>query len=72
MRTLLLQYINDNRNQLFDLLCQLIRIPTENDGTQGMETPLAEYLQTLFREEGLTAELYCPGQSRQLRCWTEF
>ena len=55
------QYIETHRERLFDLLCELIRIPTENDGTRGAETPLAEYLQQLFAHAGVGSELYCPG-----------
>ena len=56
----LLQYIDDHQQRLFDLLCQLIAIPSENDGTGASETPLAEHLQYLFAQAGVGSELYCP------------
>ena len=38
----------------------MIAIPTENDGTGANETPLAEHLQHLFAQAGVSSELYCP------------
>ena len=56
----LLQYIDAHQEELFALLCELIRIPTENDGTTGNETPLAQHLQKRFGQLGIGSELYCP------------
>ena len=56
----LLQYIDEHQQRLFDLLQGMIAIPTENDGTGANETPLAQHLQRLFAQAGLSSELYCP------------
>lgn len=56
----LLQYIEDHRERLFELLQGMIAIPTENDGTGGNETLLAEHLQQLFAQASVQSELYCP------------
>lgn len=58
----LLHYIDTHRERLFELLQAMIAIPTENDGTGGNETPLAEYMQRLFSQSGVQSELYCPKE----------
>ena len=58
----LLQYIDDHQERLFELLQSMIAIPTENDGIQGNETPLAAYMQQLFSRLGISGKLYCPSQ----------
>jgi len=58
--TVLLQYIDDHRERLFELLQGMIAIPTENDGKSGNETPLTEHLRRLFAQAGVESELYCP------------
>lgn len=60
MRTLLLRYIEENREKLFSLLCGLIRINTENSGTHGNERVLAEYLAAEFARLGLASDVYSP------------
>lgn len=60
MHAALLHYIDNHQQRLFELLQAMIAIPTENNGIQGNETPLAKYLQTRFQELGLSTELYCP------------
>lgn len=62
MTSPLQQYIETHRERLFDLLCELIRIPTENNGIHSNETPLAEHLQRLFAHAGVAGKLYCPGE----------
>lgn len=57
----LMAYIEEHQERLFDLLRDMIAIPTENDGISGNETPLAEHMQQLFSQLGIESELYCPG-----------
>ena len=42
MKQKLLNYIEENKDQLFKTLCDLIEINTENDGQSGREKELAE------------------------------
>ena len=51
----------DNRcEDLYDLLCKLIRINSENFGSYGNEEPCAEYIKQLCLELGLETDMYTP------------
>ena len=52
--------IDERKEELFDLLCRLVRINSENFGSYGNEKECAEYIDTLCRELGLESEVYTP------------
>lgn len=54
--------IEERKEELFDLLCRLIRINSENFGHKGNEEEIARYVDSLCRELGLESELYTPPQ----------
>ena len=59
----ILNYIEENKNTLFEMLSELIKINTENDGSGKEwinETPLSEYLRDAFKAYGIESELYSP------------
>ncbi len=59
----LLNYIEDNKETLFTMLSDLIKINTENDGSGKEsinETPLSEYLRDAFKAFEISSELYSP------------
>ena len=60
MITKLLNYIEENKSELFDMLCKTIDIDTQNLGGDGFEKPLAEYMQKYFESIGVESELYSP------------
>lgn len=52
--------IDDRKDELFDLLCRLIRINSENFGPHGNEEECAHYIDNLCRELGLESDMYSP------------
>jgi len=52
--------IDENKDRLFTLLSNLIRINSENFGSYGNEQPCAEYVFNLCKELGLDTEMYSP------------
>ena len=56
----LCELIDRRQDELYDLLCRLIRINSENFGSHGNETECAEYIAGLCRELGLETDLYSP------------
>jgi len=52
--------IDERKDELFDLLCRLVRINSENFDTHGNELECAEYIASLCRELGLETDLYSP------------
>lgn len=52
--------IDARKEELFETLCELIRIPSENDGAYGAEKEVAEELHRRFIALGLESELYSP------------
>lgn len=56
----LLNYIEENKAELFDMLCKTIEFDTQNSGTDGLEKPLAEYMHKFFKSIGVESELYSP------------
>ena len=59
-REMLLQQIDQRQDELYDLLCQLIRINSENFGSHGNESECPAYIAELCRELGLETSLYSP------------
>ncbi len=53
-------YIEQNKQELFQLLSDMIRINTENTGSDGRETPLALYMSKKLRELGVDSCVYSP------------
>ena len=60
MRERIFAYIEEHKQQLFDTLCEMIDINTENSGITGGEKPLAEYMQRAFSAMGVESDLYTP------------
>lgn len=56
----LLDRIEQQQDELYDLLCKLIQINSENFGAHGNETDCAAYIADLCRELGLETDLYSP------------
>lgn len=54
------ELIENNKNELFELLCQLIRINSENFETHGNEKACAEYINQLCLEWGFDSDMYSP------------
>ena len=52
--------IDQRQDELYDILCRLIRINSENFGSRGNETDCALYIADLCRELGLETEVYSP------------
>ena len=60
MREGIFAYIEGHKQQLFDTLCEMIGINTENSGITGGEKPLAEYMQRAFSAMGVESDVYTP------------
>jgi len=56
----LCRLIEARQDELFELLCSLIKINSENFGTHGNEKECAEYIRKLCDELGLATDLYSP------------
>lgn len=56
----LTRLMDERKGELFETLCELIRIPSENDGTYGNEKEIAEELHRRFSALGLDSEIYSP------------
>ena len=54
--------IDLKQNELYDLLCKLIRINSESFGNRGNEEICARYIYDLCKEMGLESEIYSPIQ----------
>ncbi|MBQ6845832.1 MAG: hypothetical protein IJO61_01750, partial [Oscillospiraceae bacterium] len=52
--------IEDKKEELYELLCSLIHINSENYGSYGKEKECAEYIKKLCIELGLETEMYSP------------
>lgn len=52
--------IDTRKEELFDLLCRLIQINSENLATSGNEEACAKYIYALCQELGLDSEIYSP------------
>lgn len=59
-KTRVLQYIEENKDELFSLLSDLIKINSENLGTEGNEKNLASFIAGKLSQLGIENELYCP------------
>lgn len=59
-RQTLLELIDRRQDELYELLCRLIRINSENFGPYGNEADAAACIADLFRELGLETDLYSP------------
>ncbi len=60
MKQKLLDYIEEHKAELFQMLCDMLDINTENDGKSGNEAPLAAYLQSAYAALGVPCEAYSP------------
>lgn len=60
MKEKIFAYIEEHKQQLFDMLCEMIDINTENSGITGGEKPLAEYMQRAFSALGVESDVYTP------------
>lgn len=59
-RTTLCNLIDSRKEELFDLLCKLIRIDSENFGSYGNEQACPAYIRDLCLELGLDTVMYSP------------
>jgi len=59
-RQKLLEQIELRQEELYDLLCQLIRINSENFGSHGNEQECPRFVAEYFRELGLETDVYSP------------
>lgn len=62
MKGKLLNYIEEHKDELFESLCAMIRINTENDGKNGTEKPLALYLENELSKLGIESDVYSPDE----------
>lgn len=60
MKQLLISYVEEHREELFKILCQMIAINTENNGKNGNEKPLALYIQSELSKCGIQSDVYSP------------
>ena len=60
MKQKIINYIEENKDQLFGILCDLVDINTENFGTSGNEKALTEHLQGKYTKLGLASDVYSP------------
>ena len=71
----LLNYLEENKDTLFQMLSDLIKINTENDGSGEShvnETPLSEYLKDALASYGINSELYSPEEVSQIHTHTDY
>ena len=54
------ELIDERQNELYDTLCSLIKINTENFGNVGCEKECADYIEELCKNLGLEVEKYSP------------
>ena len=54
------EYIEKNKERLFELLSELIKINSENSGTDGREKKLAEYVAKCLEALGAKSDVYPP------------
>ena len=59
-RAALMDLIEQRQEELYDLLCRLIRINSENFGSHGNESECPAYIAEFCRELGLETDLYTP------------
>jgi acetylornithine deacetylase/succinyl-diaminopimelate desuccinylase-like protein len=62
----LFQAVDKSRNEIVQLLCDLIRFPTVNTGVMptGDELPLIEFLQSKLAAEGIASEIFKSAERR--------
>lgn len=53
-------HIRENQDQLIDLLCELIRIPSVNYGAKGNEKACQVFVADKYRELGLDVDVFSP------------
>ena len=56
----LCEFIDQQQDELYDLLCQLIRINSENFSAYGNETECPAYIAQLCKDMGLDTHMYSP------------
>ena len=59
-RQTLMDLIDQRQDELYELLCRLVRINSENFGSHGNEADAAAYIAEQFRALGLETDLYSP------------
>ena len=52
--------IDERKEELFEILCNLIKINSESFGDYGNEEESARYIDKLYKELGLESDLYSP------------
>ena len=56
----LCEVIDQRQEELYDLLCRLIKINSENFSSHGNESECPQYIEELCKELGLETDLYSP------------
>ena len=60
IKSKVLNYIEENRNRLFEILSELIKINSENFGTDGNEKEMAELVAKRLEAIGVKSDIYPP------------
>lgn len=60
MKNKVLNYIDENKDQLFTLLSELIKINSENMNTVGNEANLMPFISEKLKGSGAEYDIYCP------------
>jgi acetylornithine deacetylase len=60
MKQKILSYMDEHKEELFENLCSMISINTENNGKSGHEKPLAFYIQSELEKLGIESDVYSP------------
>ena len=68
MKQKILSYMEENKDELFRILCDMISINTENDGKSGHEKPLALYIQRELDKLGIESDVYSPDDIEEIFC----
>lgn len=62
MKKKLFDYIDAHQDELFETLCEMLAINTENDGKSGNEKELAAYMARAYAALGVPCEVYSPDE----------
>ena len=60
IKSKVLNYIEENKERLFELLSELIKVNSENFGTNGNEKAMAEIVAKQFDSIGVKSDVYPP------------
>ena len=72
MKKKLINYIEENKNELFDILCHLLSVNTENNGSYGNEREIAEYMNAEFSRLRVESQVYSPDDVEGLKSHPDY